>query len=107
MAVSYTWEFPQFEKALLEGDLCDVVKVIHWRLIAKDGDYTASAYGTASVAAPNPDNFTAYDELTKQWAIDAVSAIVDVPAMEATLDADIARQKSPPIVAAAPPFPND
>jgi hypothetical protein len=107
MAIAYTWEFSQFEKAPQQDGLLEVVKVIHWTLKAEDGNYRSSAYGTTSVAAPDPDNYIAYEDITKQWAIDAVSAVLDVPAMEASLLAAIERQKNPPIVSAAPPFSNN
>jgi hypothetical protein len=104
MTITYAWEFSQFEKAPSEDSLIDVVKVIHWRLNAEQDGYRSSVYGSASLGTPNPDNYIAYEDITKQWAIDAVSTVVDVPGMEATLAADIARQKNPPVVSAAPPF---
>lgn len=106
MSVTYAWEFSTFEKAPALDGLVDVVKVIHWRLYAEDGQYKTSVYGTVVLAAPNPDNFVAYEDITKQWAIDAVSAVVDVPATEASLASVIECQKNPPVVSVAPPFQN-
>lgn len=106
MSVTYTWEFSTFEKAPSLDGLADVVKVIHWRMYAEDAPYKTSIYGTAPLGAPNPDNFLAYEDITKQWAIDAVSSVIDVPATEAALAAEIERQKNPPVVSSAPPFQN-
>ena len=106
MAITYTWEFSIFEKAPSLDGLADVVKVIHWRMHAQDGQYRTSSYGTALLGAPNPDNFLDYEDITKQWAIDAVSSVIDVPATEAALAAEIERQKNPPVVSSAPPFQN-
>jgi hypothetical protein len=75
MAITYSWNFTTFEKALLADGLLDVVKVIHWSIGATDGTYSSSVYGTASLAAPDPDNYVAYEDITKQWAIDVVSQV--------------------------------
>lgn len=104
MAIVYTWSFPQFDVVPSEDGLTDVVQTIHWRYTAVDGSYEASAYGTVGLGAPNPTDFIPYANLTEQWAIDAVSASVDVPAMEAALAQQIEDQINPPIVPMAPPF---
>ena len=104
--ITYTWEFSTFETAPVEETLVQVVKVIHWRLHAEDGAVRTSIYGTVNLASPNPDDFVAFNELTKQWAIDAVSSVIDVPATEAALAAEIERQKNPPVVSVVPPFQN-
>lgn len=106
MTIAYTWEFSVFDTAPSADGLLNVVKTIHWRLNAEEDGYRSSVYGTASLSDPNPDNFVAYEDITKQWAIDATSSVIDVPAYEAVLAADIARQKNPPIVSSAPPFNN-
>lgn len=106
MSVTYTWEFSTFEKAPSQDGLTDVVRVIHWRLYAKDAPYVASIYGTVTLPAPDPDDFVAYEDITKQWAIEAVSGSLDIAAMELSLASEIERQKNPPVVSAAPPFAN-
>lgn len=104
MTITYTWEFGSFEKAPLQDGLVDVVKVIHWRLYAKDAPYVASVYGSVTLSGPDPDNFIAYEDITKQWAIDAVCGTLNVESLELSLANEIERQKNPPIVSAPPPF---
>jgi hypothetical protein len=106
MSVTYTWEFGSFEKAPSENGLADVVKVIHWRLYAKEDQYTVSVYGAVNLDPPNQDNFVAYEDITKQWAIDAVSSKLDIAALELSLAGEIERHRNPPIVSAPPPFTN-
>lgn len=106
MTITYTWEFSVFDTAPSADGLLNVVKTIHWRLNAEEDNYRATVYGTASLPDPNPDNYVAYEDITKQWAIGAASSVIDVPAYEEILAADIARQKNPPIVATTPPFTN-
>jgi hypothetical protein len=104
MSITYTWSFPQFDVAKAEDGLTDVVKTIHWRYDATDGDYTAGAYGTVGVGAPNPADFIPFADLTEAWAIAAVSETVDVPAMDVNLAAQIAIAMDPPIVPMGAPF---
>lgn len=104
MAINYTWEFPQFDVVKAEDGLTDVVKTIHWRYNAVDGEHSATAYGTIDAGAPTPGNFIPFDQLTKQWAIDKVTEVVNVAEMEAALAKAIQDQINPPIVPMAPPF---
>lgn len=104
MAIVYTWKFPQFDVIPSEDGMTDVVKIIHWRMAAVDGGYSAEAYGTVTLTAPDPDAFIPYDQITEQWAIDACSSELKVPELQAALAANIEEQKNPPIVPMAPPF---
>lgn len=101
---TFTWSFPQFDVVKAEDGFTDVVKTIHWRLDAVDGEYHAGAYGTVSLGAPNPNDFIPFSNLTEQWTITIVGESVDIPALEANLEAQIADQKNPPVVPMAPPF---
>jgi hypothetical protein len=101
---TYTWSFPQFDVAKAEDGLTDVVKTIHWRYDAVDGDHSAGVYGSAGVGAPNPADFIPFADLTEAWAIAAVSETVDVPAMDVNLAAQIAIAMDPPIVPMGAPF---
>jgi hypothetical protein len=102
MAITYTWSFPQFDVAKAEDGLTDVVKVIHWRYDAVDGDHSAGVYGSAGLGAPDSGNFIPFANLTEEWAISAIA--LDVPAMQASLEAQISAAKNPPVVSMAAPF---
>jgi hypothetical protein len=104
MAITYTWSFPQFDVAKAEDGLTDVVKTIHWRYDAVDGNYTASSFGAVGLETPDAQRFIPFASLTEVWAVDAVSASVDVPVMQAALTVNIANQIDPPIVPMTPPF---
>ena len=99
---TFAWSFPKFDVSKAEDGLTDVVKTIHWRYDAVDGDFSAGAYGSVSVGAPDSSNFVPFANLTEQWAISAIG--LDVPAMQAALDAQIATAKNPPVVPMNPPF---
>jgi len=87
MATTYEWSFPNFET-----NSENVVKTIHWRYTAVDGDNSASMYG--SCAGSDGMDF---DAMTKDTAIACVISMSDTTKadMKADLDAQIASQKAP------------
>ena len=112
MTIAFKWVFPDFEVIKAEDGLTDVVKAINWRYVATSDkmgpygfNYTADICGRAELGPPNPQDFIPYEDLTEQWAIDVVSAQVDVPTMTLNLEEEIAAQENPPIVPLPPPFP--
>jgi hypothetical protein len=73
------------------------VIVAHWRVTEVDGDYSASAYSTASFTydASSPD-FVPYADLTEEMVLGWCWADgVDKDAVEASLTANIEEQKAP------------
>ena len=112
MANTYVWDFPQLDTTPTEGDLTDVVKTIHWRLSATSDTETndegqalsVSAYGTAGAGEVDPDNFVAFDSVTKDWCKEKVLASLDKTEaeMQANLDTQIETLANPPIVGKTP-----
>jgi hypothetical protein len=91
MAIT-TWTIAQLERNTSDGG----VTVVHWRVSAVDGDYTASAYGTVG-CTPNSgaSNFIAFDDLTEAEVLDWVWASVDKTEMQTALAAQIEADKAP------------
>ena len=87
MAITYEWSFPNFE-----CDSENVVKTIHWRYTAVDGEYSASMYG--SCAGSEGMNF---DSMTKEHCENCVLENQDttIEDMQSNLSAQIEEQKSP------------
>jgi hypothetical protein len=104
MAITYTWNFSQFDIAPTQDELTDVVVVVHWRLTAVDGDYVASNYGTAQLLSPNPSDFTPYDSITFDETVEWVRSSIDVASVEENLASQIERLRNPPVVSMKPPF---
>ena len=54
-----------------EGELTNVVNMVHWRRTATQGIegevgyYFADVYGALPITNPDPDDFIPYDQLTK------------------------------------------
>jgi hypothetical protein len=87
--ITYEWSFPNFE-----CDSENLVKTIHWRYTAVDGEYSANLYG--SCAGSEGMDFNA---MTKEQAIMCVTANTQSEAdMKTNLASQIDKQKNPVIV---------
>ena len=112
MANTYTWDFPTLDTAPSEDGLSDVIKTIHWRFTAvsdseqnAEGDYlSTSAYGSAGAGEVDPDNFVAFNSVTKDWCKAKVLASLGQTEAElqANLDTQIEELANPPIVHKTP-----
>ena len=75
----------------------------HWRCSKTEGDHTASSYGTCGFT---PDvekaGFVAFEALTEEAVIGWVQESMDVEALEAGLDAQLAEMAAPSTVAGTP-----
>ena len=93
------WTIAQLERNTADGG----VVVAHWRATATDGDYSASSYGTCGFT---PDvekaGFVAFEALTEEAVIGWVQESMDVEALEAGLDAQLAEMAAPSTVAGTP-----
>jgi len=89
---AYNWTIANLEHNVADGG----VIVAHWRVSAEDGEYTASAYGTAGFT-PDPDaaGFVPYADLTEADVLAWVWGSVDKDEMEANLAKQIEDQKAP------------
>jgi len=87
MAITYEWSFPNFET-----NSENVVKTIHWRYTAVDGDNSASMYG--SCAGSDGMDF---DAMTKEHCVSCVLENQDTTEeeMQSNLSAQIEDQKAP------------
>lgn len=102
MATQYSWEIKQMEVKPQDGNLNDVVTVVHWLRSATatetDKTYTASVYGAMGCGTPSETDFTAYPDLTFEQVCGWLEAGLDVLSLDANLDNQIANQINPPIV---------
>jgi hypothetical protein len=87
MAITYEWSFPNFET-----NSENVVKTIHWRYTAVDGEHSASMYG--SCAGSDGMDF---DAMTKEHCVSCVLENQDTTEeeMQSNLSAQIEDQKAP------------
>lgn len=104
MATTYTWNVNTMDVAPSNDGLSNVVKVIHWRLMANNGTYNADTYSTVSLDPPNSEHFVDFSNLTEAEVIAWVESKVDVDALKQDLDAKLERLANPPIVVMQGPW---
>ena len=102
MAITYELLIKNMDAAPTEGDLEDVVKIIHWMYIGKetvdDYDYFGDAMGAVEMNAPSSDSFTSFADLTEEQVKGWVQSQIDEVAIKADINSQIESQKNPPVV---------
>jgi hypothetical protein len=102
MGITNTWNIVTINCKPLVGDKVDYVLTAHWTLIATDGTYTGSAYGTASFKVdPDKPNYTPYMDLTLDQVIAWTQASLgaeQVASYETAVADQIQAQITPTIV---------
>jgi hypothetical protein len=99
MTTTTTWTIAQLDRNAADGG----VTVAHWRATAADGDYSASAYGTAGFTPdPTSPSFKPYAQLTEADVLAWVWGQLDKGDIESSLAAQVAAQKAPVTLTGTP-----
>ena len=93
---TFTWTVPSMDRQLSNG----AVQIVHWRLNAHDGTYSAFAYGSVELDQPEDDaDLTPYADLTLEWAVSAIQPKIGdadtISQIQASLQAKIDEQRTP------------
>tara|TARA_R110001592_G_scaffold73011_10_gene223099 strand:- start:2977 stop:3315 length:339 start_codon:yes stop_codon:yes gene_type:complete len=98
MAITYKWTINALDAKISHDSKDNVINTIHWGYSGSEGEapniLLASSIGTHSLEY-DKDNFTEYASLKESDVIGWLEAALDVDAMKAGLDAQIALQKAP------------
>jgi hypothetical protein len=112
-AVTFGWLIERLDTAPAEGGLVDVVRRIHWRLLAADDQNAVDAYGSALLPSPEPGAFVPFADLTPAAVTGWVEAAIDAAAGEdsptvgqlrAGLTGILAAKRGPQLVPMQPPW---
>jgi hypothetical protein len=101
MTTTYQWNIQALDCVPQEDGHTDVVVVAHWTVLATDGTYTSSVYGTQSFTYNAGKAFIPYDSLTQDEVVGWVQAGMGaegVASLQESLDKQIEAQINPPIV---------
>ena len=104
--INFNWVISAMECVKKEGDLNDVVITIHWRYAAEKENVLTDVYGATSMPLPTGEDFTPYEELTKEQVCGWLESTLDVPAMQENLDKQLDLIINPINVTLPPPFDN-
>lgn len=107
MAIIYKWIISAMDVIPKEGELLNVVSVVHWRRqgteVINGKIYSAEIYSTYSCPSPSPTDFTAYPDLTQTEVENWLNAGLNVVSIDQNIATQIQNQINPPIV--TPPLP--
>ena len=104
---NYNWIISALDCKVKEDDMTDVVYTVHWRYNAtNENGITAEVYGAQDISSPNPEDFTPYDQITKEQVIGWLESSMDVAEMNKNLDEQINLIVNPVSVTLPPPFEN-
>jgi len=92
MTTTYTWAIASCERTTADG----IVYTVHWTVAANDG-----TYGSIGLEQPESDVIP-YADLTAEIVIGWTQAKLDVPAIEAALQAQLDEQAAPTKAAGVP-----
>lgn len=102
----FKWIISAMECVKKDGDLQDVVITIHWRYLAERDEVSTDMYGATSMPLPTGEDFTPYEDLTKDQVTGWLTNVLDVDAMEESLDKQLELIINPVNVTLPPPFNN-
>jgi hypothetical protein len=104
MSVTYSWNVNTMDVAPSANNLNNVVKVVHWRLIASDGTNSVDSYGSVSLEEPSQNDFVAFNNLTEQKVISWVESKINVTEVKDNLNTQLAKLANPSIVVKQGPW---
>ena len=97
MANTYTWKVGQCDRTLATG----VITTLHYTVTAvtEDEVYSAGAYGSIGLEAPDAEDMVPYDAVTEAQAVSWVQAALGgadkVAEIHAALDAQLTEKRTP------------
>ena len=104
MANTYTWKVGQCDRTLADG----VISTLHYTVTAvtEDGVYSAGAYGSVGLEAPDADDMIAYDDVTEaqaiSWLQTAIGGEEKVAEIHTALDNQLTEKRTPTTGAGLP-----
>lgn len=94
----YKWQINALDCIPKEGQMIDVVKIVHWSRLAEQDNIQVSIYGTMNCGQPSEIDFTAYPDLTYDQICTWLEAGLNVAELDANLDSQIENIINPPII---------
>jgi len=104
MANTYTWKVGQCDRTLADG----VINTLHYTVTAvtADGVYSAGAYGSIGLEAPEAETMIAYDSVTEAnciaWVKAAIGGDEKVTEIQTALDNQLTEKRTPTTGAGTP-----
>lgn len=82
MKINYNWTISALDCKVKEGTLENIVNIVHWRLSASNDNFTTETYSSTVMPSLSGDNFTAYNDLTKEQVVQWLETILNSELIE-------------------------
>ena len=107
--MEYTWVISALECKVKDGELDNVIYVVHWRLGASNGlkddeEIKVDTYGGLHLESPTDVDFGPYDQITKEQVIGWLESKLDVADIKENLEKQINLIANPISVTNVAPF---
>lgn len=97
--INFKWNVNPMDCVIDEDGLTNVVQTVHWRLTGTDENNVSSdIYGAQSFPAPAAEGYIPFEDLTEEIVVRWLTSVLDVPAMEAQIEAAIDLINNPVMV---------
>jgi len=92
--MKFEWEIYELDIVPARKGFADVVRAIHYKFNAIEGEERLEATGTVPLALPVEGRaYLPLAEITEAWCIEQISAVVDVEGLQETLTATFERSR--------------
>jgi len=107
--MKYTWVISALECKVKDGELDNVIYVVHWRLSASNGlkddeEIKVDTYGGLHLESPTDVDFVPYEKITKEQVIGWLESKLDVDALKEGLNKQIDHISNPTTTVQVSPF---
>ena len=101
--LEHSWNIDQLLCAKSLDGLTDVVREVTWSRILTNNTYTVSCNGRSSVSEPDPTAFIPFNELTEDQVTSWLYTVVDVTAIDTSLNEQLIAAMQPAQEVLLPP----
>lgn len=92
--IEYKWEIAKLDVIPAKRGFAEVIRVIHWRYVATEGENAVDVTGSTPLPLPvEGQDYMAFDEITQDWCVERVLPYLDMAEIEAQLAGLIERMK--------------
>jgi hypothetical protein len=111
MANTYDWRINQLDVRPLEDGLTDVIYNIHYSFIGTSETLNDNGeplevdiIGTQTIGSPNADDFTDFENLTKDVVVEWLESTIDLDELKASADKQLDKLVNPTSISKDVPF---
>lgn len=105
--MKYTWHINKLEVYPLFNGFKNVVKKIHYTLVAKENEFSSWKRGIFICNINSENNFTDYKDLTFEQICEWIETELDIIQIKTDLVNEIENQKNPPLEECEIPWNNN